>query len=125
MLVVDEHDTTVGGIALEDIVDVVIGELEPEFDPAALDRIRRDDDALVASGSAPIYTVARMLGVDLPDVHQATIGGVVIEILGRVPAPGDVVEVSGLRLEVTGVQDGRVKEIRIIPASANGAHTTQ
>jgi CBS domain containing-hemolysin-like protein len=78
-----------------------------------VDEIRQDNEALVASGSAFVYAVARMLGVDLRDVYQATIRGVVIERLGRVPEPGDVVEVDGLRLEVAGVHDGQVDEVRI------------
>ena len=116
-----EYDTTVGGVALENVVDVIIGELEHELDPTLLDEIRHENDALVTSGSAFVYAVARVLGVDLRDVNRATIGGVLIERLGRVPEPGDVVEVDGLRLEVAGVQDGRVKEVHIGRAPANGS----
>lgn len=113
VLVVDEYDTTVGGIALENVIDVIIGELEHELDPTLLDEIRHENDALVTSGSAFVYAVARVLGVDLRDVYQATIRGVLVERLGRVPEPGDVVEVDGLRLEVAGVHDGHVDEVRI------------
>jgi CBS domain containing-hemolysin-like protein len=123
VLVVDEYDTTVGGIALENVIDVIIGELEHEVDPTLADAIRQDNEALVTSGSAFVYAVARMLGVDLRDVDQATIGGVVIERLGRLPEPGDVVEVDGLRLEVAGVHDGHVKEVRIARAPRNGGRT--
>jgi CBS domain containing-hemolysin-like protein len=120
VLVVDEHDTTVGGVALETIIDLIVGELEHGIDPAELDEVRREDGALVASGSAFVHAVARLLGLDIRDIHQATIGGVVIERLGRAPRPGDVVDVDGLRLEVTAVQDGRVLEVRIMPAPAVG-----
>jgi CBS domain containing-hemolysin-like protein len=116
VLVVDEHGTTVGGVGLEDIIDVIIGELEDEFDPTVLGEMRREDGALMVSGSAFIYAVGRMLGVKLPDLHQATIGGVVIERLGRVPEVGDVVILDGLQLEVTDVHDGQVDEVRIVPA---------
>jgi CBS domain containing-hemolysin-like protein len=117
VLVVDEHDTAVGGVALENIIDVIIGELEHDLDPSALTEMRRENGALLASGSAFIYAVARLLGVDLSDIHHATVAGLVIERLGRVPEPGDVVEADGMRLEVTDVQDGRVKEVRIVPAA--------
>jgi magnesium and cobalt exporter, CNNM family len=121
VLVVDEHGTTVGGVGLENIIEVIIGELEDEFDPTVLGEMRRDDGALVVSGSAFIYAVGRVLGVKLPDVHQATVGGVVIERLGRVPEVGDVVVLDGLQLEVTDVQDGRVNQVRIVHASAANA----
>jgi CBS domain containing-hemolysin-like protein len=120
VLVVDEHGTTVGGVGMENIFEVIIGELEDEFDPAVVGEMRPEDGAVVAPGSAFIYAVGRMIGVKLPDVHQATIGGVVIERLGRDPEVGDVVALDGLRLEVTDVQDGRVNEVRIVKASAAG-----
>jgi CBS domain containing-hemolysin-like protein len=121
VLVVDEHGTTVGGVGFENIVEVIIGELEDEFDPTVLPEMRREDGALVVSGSAFIYAVGRVLGVKLPEVHQATIGGVVIERLGRLPEPGDVVVLDGLQVEVTDVQDGHVNEVRIVQASSASA----
>jgi CBS domain containing-hemolysin-like protein len=124
VLVADERDTIVGGVALENIIDVIVGELEPEFDAGALAQMRYENGTLVASGSAFIHAIGRLLGVELADIHQATVGGAMIERLGRVPEPGDVVEVDGLRLEVTDVQDGRVKKVRIAPVAANGAPTS-
>ena len=85
VLVVDEHGTTVGGVGLEDIFEVIIGELEDEFDPSVLGEVRGEDGGIVVSGSAFVYAVGRVLGVNLPDVHQATIGGVVVERLGGSP----------------------------------------
>jgi putative hemolysin len=96
---------------------VIIGEVGHELDAAARDGLR-DDDGLAVPGSAFIYAVARELGIDLADVHHATVGGVVVELLGRVPEPGDAVELDGVRLEVTDVQHDRVKEVRIVPAPA-------
>jgi CBS domain containing-hemolysin-like protein len=117
VLVVDEHGTTVGGVGIENVIEVIIGELEDEFDPAVLGEMRREDGAVVVSGSAFVYAVGRVLGVTLPDVHQATIGGIVIERLGRIPQVGDVVVLDGLHLEVTRVQNGRVDEVRVERAS--------
>jgi CBS domain containing-hemolysin-like protein len=123
VLVIDEHETTVGGLALENILDVITGDLEHEFDPAVLAAIRRDADGLVAPGPASLYAVARALGVNLDDVHEATVGGAVMELLGRVPEPGEVVELDDLRLEVLDVQDGRIKEVRILPMTTDRAPT--
>jgi CBS domain containing-hemolysin-like protein len=118
VLVVDEYGTTVGGVGLENIIEVIIGELEDEFDSTVLGDMRREDGAFVVSGSAFIYAVGRVLGVRLPEAHQATIGGVVVERLGRVPEVGDVVLLDGLRLEVTDVQDGHVNQVRIVQESS-------
>lgn len=119
VLVVDEHDTTVGGLSLEDIIDVIVGGIEYAIDPEALDGGK--NEPMVVSGSTFVYPVARELGVDLRDVHHATVGGVVAEVLGRSPQPGDAVELNGLRLEVIDVQDGRVEEARIERSSTTAA----
>jgi CBS domain containing-hemolysin-like protein len=116
VLVVDEYETTVGGVALETILDVIVGPLADESAPALASR--DEDGALVVPGSAPAYAVARELGVTSPDPHHATVGGVVVERLGRIPEVGDVVVADDLRLEVTDVRGHHVERLRILPVSA-------
>jgi magnesium and cobalt exporter, CNNM family len=125
VLVVDEYDTAVGGVWLENVVEVIIGELEKDLDPADREDVRREDGALVVSGSAFVHAVARLLGVRLPELHHATIAGVVVERLGRVPEVGDVVALDGLHLEVTGVEGGRVTEVRIVHAPVAGTSANE
>jgi CBS domain containing-hemolysin-like protein len=115
VLIVDEHETTVGGVALETILDVIVGWPADGSDRALASR--DDGGALVVPGSAFVYAVARELGVTLPDPHHATIGGLVVERLGRVPEVGDVVVLDGLRLEVAEVRGEHVERLRILPVS--------
>lgn len=114
-LVVDEHGTAVGVVTLEDILEEIVGEIEDEFDVEANDLLRRENGLLIVDGRAPIRLVAEALGVGLDETHEATIGGLIVERLGRVPTIGEHVEVQGRRAEVTEVGEAVIRELRFAP----------
>ncbi len=119
-LVVDEHGTTVGLITMEDILEEIVGEIEDEFDERAQGMIRREGDTLVVDGGAPLRLVSDELGLGIDTQHEATIGGHVIETLGRVPEPGETVELNGASVEVTHVGEATVTGLRFPPPASLG-----
>jgi len=113
-LVVDEHGTVIGLVTLEDIIEEIVGEIEDEFDADHAELIEQRDGRAVVSGAAPIRLVAERLGIEVEDPHEATIGGHVVELLGRVPDVGELVEVDGHVMEVTAVDETRVAELVLV-----------
>jgi CBS domain containing-hemolysin-like protein len=111
-LVVDEYGTTIGLVALEDILEEIVGEIEDEFDVEEAVLVNRDGDGVVVKGTAPIQVVADALELEIADSHEATIGGHVLELLGRLPEVGEVLTVDGRTVEVTAVDDARIVELR-------------
>jgi CBS domain containing-hemolysin-like protein len=120
-LVVDEHGTVIGLVSLEDILEEIVGDITDEFDPDEAEMVEWRDGSLVVSGSAPIHLVATKLETDISDPNEATIGGHVLELLGRLPDPGEVVEIDGHRARVTDVEDARIVELVIDPIEADEA----
>ncbi len=114
-LVVDEHGTAVGVVTLEDIIEELVGEIEDEFDPEGVVEIERDGDSVLLAGSTPIRMLEEELGVMLEDAHEATIGGHLVELIGRLPAVGEQIVVGGQRLEVCEVDDARIVKLRLEP----------
>jgi CBS domain containing-hemolysin-like protein len=99
-LVVDEHGTVTGLLTLEDVLEELVGEIDDEFDTASEQLVEHDGAEVRIDGRAPVRLVARELGLDVEVAGEATVSGHVIEQLGRVPKPGELVEIDGGRLEV-------------------------
>jgi CBS domain containing-hemolysin-like protein len=117
-LVVDEHGTAIGLLTLEDIIEEIVGEIEDEFDIVAADLVKRENGYLRIDGSAPARLIAQELGLALDEeLHEATIGGHLLEELGRMPEPGEMVDLHGTAVEVTGIGDARITELRVAVAA--------
>jgi CBS domain containing-hemolysin-like protein len=112
-LVVDEHGTVVGLLTLEDVLEELVGEIEDEFDPQAETLVRRVDGVVRIDGAAPLRLVAERLGLKLDELHEATIGGHLVEELGRVPQPGEVVELHGAPFTVAGADETSVTRLEV------------
>jgi CBS domain containing-hemolysin-like protein len=111
-LVVDEFGTTVGLVTLEDILEEIVGEFEEEEDGEHGVEIRRDGDVFVVAGTAPLGDVEDELGIEIENTGEATIGGHVVEMLGRVPEAGEVVDVEGCTVTITAVDEARIVELQ-------------
>lgn len=126
-LVIDEWGTLEGIATVEDIVEVVVGDIRDEFDDSVAEPTIEhapDDDGYVADGSVALSTVNERLGLDLDSGAYSTLGGFVLDRLGRPPQPDDEVTADNTRFTVTAVTDNRIDTISIggsVPAdSATG-----
>jgi CBS domain containing-hemolysin-like protein len=122
-LVIDEYGGTDGLVSLEDLLEIIVGEIEDEHDIDEDSAIERFEDGSIAiSAQAEVDEVARLMQVELApasDEHDiGTIGGYVTAMLGRVPTPGEVVtHEGGLVFTIVDGDSRRVKRLRIAPAA--------
>lgn len=112
-LVVDEHGTVTGLLTLEDILEELVGEIDDEFDTTAEQLLQREDGELRVDGSAPVRLIAHELGLSLDAPHESTLSGHLIEQLGRVPRPGETVQLDGAELEVIAGDDTQVIKLAV------------
>ncbi|MEU6765854.1 hemolysin family protein [Streptomyces sp. NPDC046853] len=121
-VVVDEYGGTAGVVTLEDIVEELVGEVRDEHDLLDLPDIAvapAEDGrpAWDADGSCRVDTLQR-IGLDVPEGPYETVAGLVADLLGRIPVPGDRAELPGWRLAVRQVdryRAGRVRLVRTAP----------
>jgi CBS domain containing-hemolysin-like protein len=118
-LVIDEYGGTDGLVSLEDIVETVVGDIEDEHDDDEPMIIQAGDGIFVVDGKAEIDEVARMVGDNFAAGEHGeyvdTIGGMIFNTLGRVPARGEVVQaIPGFEFHVLDADPRRVKRVRIV-----------
>jgi CBS domain containing-hemolysin-like protein len=115
-IVVDEANEFVGVVSLEDLIEEIVGDIEDEFDEAGVPRsVRVDEGVFEIDGGLLIEEMEQLLELTLPDRPEGvdTIAGYVLNILGRLPDPGEVVDLAGLRLDVLSVDRLRIRRLRV------------
>jgi CBS domain containing-hemolysin-like protein len=118
-LVIDEYGGTDGLLSMEDIVEMVVGDIEDEHDEGDEPLIEQAGDGIfIVDGKAEIDEVAKAIEGFSAGEHGEnvdTIGGMIFNTLGRVPARGEVVHaVPGFEFHVLDADPRRVKRVRIV-----------
>jgi CBS domain containing-hemolysin-like protein len=117
-VVVDEYGNTAGLVTMEDMVEVIVGEIHDEHEPER-DITEEPDGSFVVSGSFDVDRLQELLKFRPDeDTESTTVGGLVTEWLGRVPSVGEIAERNGLRMEVLAGNELRVEQVRLsrVPA---------
>ncbi|WP_370123908.1 hemolysin family protein [Streptacidiphilus sp. MAP12-33] len=128
-VVVDEYGGTAGVATLEDIVEEMVGEVQDEHDPHDLPELRPAEPATgqgaghgaghggghrawVAEGRCRV-DVLEAVGLYAPEGPYETVAGLLADLLGRIPAPGDSADLPGWRLTAVEVHRHRTELVRL------------
>jgi CBS domain containing-hemolysin-like protein len=124
-IVIDEYGGVSGLVTIEDLLEEIVGDIrdEHEEDAPIEDPQREPGGVWLVPGGFPVDQLGDLFGepVELGKSYEATtLGGLVSEIEGRIPLPGEVVllESAGLRVEVVASTDRRVERLRVFPPPA-------
>jgi CBS domain containing-hemolysin-like protein len=116
-LVVDEFGGVDGLVTIEDAIEEIVGDIQDEHDVEEIDLIERPDGSLIADARTEIEAFEERVGPILtPDEREEvdTLGGLVVELVGRVPSRGEVIRhSSGVEFEVIDADPRRVKRLRL------------
>ena len=115
-IVVDEYGTILGFVTLDHVVEVLVGTIEDEFSHRRPDWFRQPDGSYVGHGSLSIYSLERLLNVEIspfPDVNS--VGGLVMDKLERIPEVGDKAAFEDFELEVREMEGPRIVTVAVTP----------
>ncbi len=138
-VVIDEYGGVAGLVTIEDLLEAIVGDIEDEHDaPVEDEPVAEADGAFVVPGSFEVSRLRELFGESLQSrptgdevsfeddaaadtvlpqlltgYEATTVGGLVSEIAGHIPLPGEVIEDGPLRLEVIESTDRLVERVRL------------
>lgn len=112
-IVVDEYGGTAGLVTVEDILEEIVGEIRDEYDLEEPSCERVGEGEYVLDARMNLYDVNELLETDLPTEPADTLGGLIYDVLGRVPVPGDRLQVGKWQMEVLTVSGRRIGKVRM------------
>jgi CBS domain containing-hemolysin-like protein len=118
-LVIDEHGSVTGLVTLEDLIEVIVGDIQDEYDweERPVERLR--DGSLVVEGTVSAADLRDRYEVPLPASEEfQTVAGFVLSKLGSIPKGGEVVLAGEHRFTVVDVERNRISKVKIEKAPA-------
>ena len=113
-VVVDEYGGLAGVVTLEDILEVIVGEIDDESDTLQPGIQLNEDGSYTVPGSTSLRTLNRELELNLPeDESYTTLAGLLLYRSKSIPDPGQSFLVDGLRIDVTGREGNQITRLMI------------
>ncbi|EJZ69691.1 hemolysin family protein [Lachnoanaerobaculum sp. JCM 36186] len=112
VIVLDEYGTTVGLITLEDMLEEIVGEIRDEFDADEDEGITKiSETEYLIDGSTNLDDVNDRIGLELSSEEYESIGGIIMEKLGRLPVEGEVITFDNIILTVKKMDHARIEKV--------------
>ena len=113
-IVVDEYGGTAGLITIEDLIEVIVGDIEDEYDEEEDEIQVISPTEFLVEGSTKISDVNEILDIDLESEEFDSIGGYIIGYIKHIPEENELIEVDGIKFNIESVDKNRIKKIRIL-----------
>ena len=112
VIVLDEYGITAGLITLEDMLEEIVGEIRDEFDADDDEGITKiSDSEYIIDGSTNLDDVNERIGLELSSEEYESIGGIIMEKLGRLPIEGEVITFDNIILTVKKMDHARIEKV--------------
>ena len=115
-VVIDEYGGTAGVVTMEDVLESIVGDIQDEYDHEADEYLVIDAFTYTIDGIADIEEVDHLLGTKLPEGDYDTLGGLIIDRLGRIPIGNEhpSIETDDFIFTVESVEDRHIDKVRVV-----------
>jgi putative hemolysin len=112
-VVLDEHGGTAGLVTFDDLLRDLVAEVFGEGPPTEVSTVTTAPRLLEIEGNAPLASVAEAFGTSIGAWGVQTVGGFLIQAVGRIPRSGERFTVSGLEFDVLQATPTRVERVAV------------
>jgi CBS domain containing-hemolysin-like protein len=123
-IAIDALGTEIGFLTFEHVVEALFGPVEDEFSKASPVWMRTENGSVTGAGSLSLLSLEEALGVATPEVDAYSVGGLVTETLGRIPAVGERIAFPDFDIDVLSLDGPRIHEVRVSPRVRSGPATS-
>jgi CBS domain containing-hemolysin-like protein len=99
---------------MEDVLEVLVGDIQDEHRKAARGVLAYQPDRLLVRGDTPLFKIARLRGIDLDHIEAETLAGLVYDSLKRLPEEEEVLEAEGLRIIVKKMKGPKIVLAKVL-----------
>ncbi len=121
-IIADEFGAVRGLVTMEDILEEIVGEIDDEYDDVTDEDVTFEvlsDGCVRVHGWVDVEKIEEYFNVEFPEGPYESIGGLVVQNLGRLAEKNDEVEVSGLKLRVEKASSRHIERIRVSRVEPN------
>lgn len=123
-MLLDEYGSVVGMATLENVLEELVGPIQDEFDRETPPITPLGNNIFEVEAACPLDVLAENCGLEIPETHAETVGGLILDLLGRLAKQGDTVAINGHRLTVLRADPTRIRKIRLEPIEAETASSS-
>lgn len=115
-IVLDEYGGTYGLVSMEDLLESIVGDIQDEYDDEEQELQEVNENHFIVDGAALIDDVSKLIGIELDDSENDTIGGLVMDKLGYVPEEDErpSVTIGRALFTIKSMDDRSIDKIDII-----------
>ncbi len=112
-IVIDEYGGTAGILTFEDIIEEIIGEVMDEYDAEQKLIVEHDDGSISVNARLDIEKLGDYLDVEFPEGGFESVGGFVIDLVGRVPEVNEEIVYQNLRIVIEAATTRKIDRVRV------------
>jgi len=113
-LVEEADGKVVGFLTMEDVLEVLVGDIQDEHHKAERGVLTYQPGKLLVRGDTPLFKIERLLGIDLDHIEAETLAGLVYESLNRVPEEDEVLETEGLNIVIKKMKGPKIVLAKVL-----------
>ena len=112
-IVIDEYGGTSGLVTLEDLIEEIVGEIYDEHEVEEKKIVELPDDYALVDGRVEIEDIKEYFGMNIPEGKFETLGGLILYIIEKVPAAGEVICHDGFEIIIESADERRINKVKI------------